>query len=73
VIPRQSVRLSLPASTSNASYLASIQVEHRQIFEAISNQNPKAARIAMRSHLTKSLKRYRHMAEQTAGQATKHG
>ncbi len=73
VIPRQSVRLSLPASTSNASYLAGIQVEHRQIFEAISNQNPKAARIAMRSHLTKSLKRYRHMAEQTAGQATKHG
>ncbi len=73
VIPRQSVRLSLPASTSQASYLASIQAEHRQIFDAIADHDPKAARAAMRSHLNKSLKRYRHMADLASGAATKHG
>lgn len=70
VIPRQSVRLSLPSGNSQGSYLEGIQAEHRQIFEAIADHNPRLARIAMRSHLKKSLKRYRQLAEQGAGSRT---
>jgi GntR family transcriptional regulator, transcriptional repressor for pyruvate dehydrogenase complex len=66
VIPRQSVRLSLPPSTTQTSYLAEIQVEHRQISVAVIEHNPRMARIAMRAHLNKSLKRYRNLAEQAS-------
>jgi GntR family transcriptional regulator, transcriptional repressor for pyruvate dehydrogenase complex len=69
VIPRQSVRLSLPKTTSQAGYLAGIQAEHRQISQAVSDHNPKMARAAMRAHLSKSLQRYRQMAEQTSSTA----
>jgi GntR family transcriptional regulator, transcriptional repressor for pyruvate dehydrogenase complex len=69
VIPRQSVRLSLPAATSQDRYLEGIQAEHRQIFQAVSEHNPKMARTAMRLHLSKSLQRYRHMAAKTPGKA----
>ena len=44
------------------SYLALIQEEHRRIADAIAAGDPKAARDAMRRHLTRSLERYRKLA-----------
>ena len=39
-----------------------IQEEHRRILGAIESRDPKAAREAMRRHLTRSLQRYRKLA-----------
>jgi DNA-binding FadR family transcriptional regulator len=44
------------------AYLALIQDEHRRICQAIESRDPKAAREAMRRHLTRSLERYRKLA-----------
>ena len=44
------------------AYLALIQEEHRRISQAIESRDPKAAREAMRRHLTRSLERYRKLA-----------
>ena len=44
------------------AYLALIQEEHRRIHDAIAQGDPKAAREAMRRHLTRSLERYRKLA-----------
>jgi DNA-binding FadR family transcriptional regulator len=44
------------------AYLALIQEEHRRIAQAIESRDPKAAREAMRRHLTRSLERYRKLA-----------
>lgn len=63
VIPRQSVRLGLSSNVSQESYLKRIQLEHRDIHAAIAAHDPKRARNAMRLHLSKSLKRYRQVAE----------
>ncbi|TMH92535.1 MAG: FCD domain-containing protein, partial [Betaproteobacteria bacterium] len=46
------------------AYLALIQEEHRRIYQAIESRDPKGAREAMRRHLTRSLERYRRLAEQ---------
>ena len=45
------------------AYLARIQNEHRRIHEALRKGDPAEARKAMREHLTRSLKRYRRLAE----------
>jgi len=44
------------------AYLGLIQEEHRRIHDAIRERDPKAAREAMRRHLTRSLERYRRLA-----------
>jgi DNA-binding FadR family transcriptional regulator len=44
-------------------YLARIQAEHRRIQEAVASGDAGEARKAMRKHLTRSLKRYRQLAE----------
>jgi DNA-binding FadR family transcriptional regulator len=44
------------------AYLELLQTEHRRIVDAIRNGDPKAAREAMRRHLTRSLERYRKLA-----------
>ena len=44
------------------AYLELLQTEHRRIVEAIRSRDPKAAREAMRRHLTRSLDRYRKLA-----------
>jgi DNA-binding FadR family transcriptional regulator len=49
------------ASARNPSH-ALIQHEHRRIYEAIESGEPRAARDAMRRHLTRSLERYRKLA-----------
>jgi DNA-binding FadR family transcriptional regulator len=63
VIPRQSVRLAMSPPEEQRKYLARIQSEHRRIHEALRRGDPGEARKAMREHLTRSLKRYRGLAE----------
>ena len=64
LIPRRIVS-GLPESMGGTrAYLELLQEEHRKIHEAIRDRDPKAAREAMRRHLTRSLERYRRLAEQ---------
>ena len=63
VIPRQSVRLSVDTPARRRAYLERIQREHARIVTAISERDPAEARRAMRDHLTRSLERYRNLAE----------
>jgi DNA-binding FadR family transcriptional regulator len=64
LIPRRTVT-GLPESMGGRrAYLELIQEEHRRIYEAIRERDPKAARDAMRRHLTRSLERYRRLADQ---------
>ncbi|MGE3064525.1 MAG: FadR/GntR family transcriptional regulator [Hyphomicrobiaceae bacterium] len=63
VIPRQSVRTSRVSQADQRAYLEVIQKEHLRIAEAIKARDPAEARAAMRAHLSKSLDRYRSLAE----------
>ena len=63
VIPRQSVRLSVDTPAERRAYLERIQHEHARIVTGISDQDPAEARRAMREHLTRSLERYRRLAQ----------
>jgi DNA-binding FadR family transcriptional regulator len=60
VIPRGNVRLT---PGEQRGYLERIQLEHGRIVAGISAQDPAEARRAMREHLTRSLERYRTLAE----------
>lgn len=63
VIPRQSVRVSVGTAQAQRQYLVDIQKEHGRIFTAIRDGQASEARKAMRTHLTRSLQRYRRLAE----------
>jgi DNA-binding FadR family transcriptional regulator len=63
VIPRQSVRLSVDTPAERRAYLERIQQEHHRIVDGIAAADPVEARRAMRDHLTRSLERYRKLAE----------
>jgi GntR family transcriptional repressor for pyruvate dehydrogenase complex len=63
VIPRQTVRLSVDTPAERRVYLERIQQEHARIVDGIAAGDPAAARGAMRDHLTRSLERYRKLAE----------
>jgi DNA-binding FadR family transcriptional regulator len=63
VIPRQSVRLLVDTPAERRAYLGRIQHEHARIVSGISDQDPAEARRAMREHLTRSLERYRRLAQ----------
>lgn len=60
LIPRDALRDDDTEQTSD-DYLAQIQNEHLQIADAISKQDEKAAREAMRMHLKGSQQRYRDL------------
>jgi GntR family transcriptional regulator, transcriptional repressor for pyruvate dehydrogenase complex len=62
VIPRQRIRLSQGTPEQQRLYLERLQKEHRRVADAIKARDPMAARRAMRSHLSKSLERYRRLA-----------
>lgn len=49
-------------SAQDVQYLRNVLSEHEQILDAIADQNPEAARAAMRAHLMASQKRYRLLA-----------
>ena len=63
VIPRQSVRLSADTPAERRAYLERIQHEHGCIVAGIAAGDSVEARRAMRDHLTRSLERYRKLAE----------
>jgi len=63
VIPRQSVRLSVDTPAERRAYLERIQHEHTRIVTGIAVHDPAEARRAMREHLTRSLERYRKLAQ----------
>ncbi|CAN5543416.1 FadR/GntR family transcriptional regulator [soil metagenome] len=63
VIPRQSVRLSVDTPAERRAYLERIQHEHGRIVAGIAAGDPVEARRAMHDHLTRSLERYRKLAE----------
>jgi DNA-binding FadR family transcriptional regulator len=65
VIPRQSVRLSVDTPAERRAYLERIQQEHGRIVAGIAGGDPTEARRAMRDHLSRSLERYRKLAEGT--------
>jgi GntR family transcriptional regulator, transcriptional repressor for pyruvate dehydrogenase complex len=64
VIPRQSIRLTHGTPQQQRRYLETLQTEHGRIADAIKARDPMQARRAMRNHLSKSLGRYRKLAEQ---------
>jgi DNA-binding FadR family transcriptional regulator len=64
LIPRRTVSGLPEQMGGRRAYLALIQEEHRRIYQAIESHDPKAAREAMRRHLTRSLERYRRLAAQ---------
>jgi len=62
LIPRRTVSGLPERMGGERAYLALIQEEHRRIYQAIEQHDAKAAREAMRRHLTRSLERYRKLA-----------
>jgi DNA-binding FadR family transcriptional regulator len=62
LIPRRTVSGLPERMGGQRAYLALIQEEHRRIYKAIEARDSKAARDAMRRHLTRSLGRYRKLA-----------
>lgn len=62
IIPRQSIRVSAHLPEGQRAYLETFQREHVAICEAITGQDPVAARAAMREHLVNSQQRYRRLA-----------
>jgi GntR family transcriptional repressor for pyruvate dehydrogenase complex len=66
VIPRQSIRVSLNTPAEQRRYLHRIHREHRLICAAIRARDPVGARRAMRTHLRRSLERYRRLAARQA-------
>jgi DNA-binding FadR family transcriptional regulator len=65
IIPRRIIRVD--HGEAQRAYLARIQDEHREIFAAIQDRDPVAARAAMRQHLANSRERYRRLAAGSAG------
>jgi DNA-binding FadR family transcriptional regulator len=64
LIPRRTVSGLPDRMGGQRAYLALIQEEHRRIYDAIGAGDPKAARDAMRRHLTRSLDRYRKLGSE---------
>jgi GntR family transcriptional repressor for pyruvate dehydrogenase complex len=66
VIPRQSIRVGVGPPEVQRRYLERIQREHGRIYAAIRAGRAGSAREAMRAHLSRSIKRYRRIAETQA-------
>ena len=62
LIPRRIVSGMPQSMGGRRAYLDLLQEEHQAIVDAIQSRDPKAAREAMRRHLTRSLERYRKLA-----------
>ena len=62
LIPRRIVSGMPESMGGREAYLKLLQEEHHAIVDAIRNRDPKAAREAMRRHLTRSVERYRKLA-----------
>ena len=65
IIPRTRVNTPQSAPEGRLSYLQRVNGEHESIFIAIRNQDPDAARAAMRTHLANSRERLRKTQSQS--------
>ena len=63
MIPRARLEPPGPLTPERAAYLRKVNAEHESIVDAISRQDPDAARAAMRTHLANSRERRRRLAE----------
>jgi GntR family transcriptional regulator, transcriptional repressor for pyruvate dehydrogenase complex len=63
MIPRARLEPPGPLTPERQAYLRRVNAEHESIVEAISRQDPEAARAAMRTHLANSRERRRRLAE----------
>lgn len=70
IIPRQSIRKSLPRISDLRAYLARLQNEHMEILDSIRARTPVAARAAMRRHLVNSRRRYQKLAAEVGDSPT---
>ncbi|MGQ0655086.1 MAG: FCD domain-containing protein, partial [Betaproteobacteria bacterium] len=61
LIPRRIVSGMPKTMGGQRAYLELLQQEHLRIVEAIRDRDARAAREAMRRHLTRSLERYRKL------------
>jgi len=59
IIPRTRINSARIAHEDREEYLARVNLEHEDIYEAILRQEPDAARAAMRTHLSNSRERLR--------------
>jgi DNA-binding FadR family transcriptional regulator len=59
VIPRARINTAQAAPEGRLNYLQRVHGEHESILSAILNQDPEAARAAMRTHLSNSRERLR--------------
>jgi GntR family transcriptional regulator, transcriptional repressor for pyruvate dehydrogenase complex len=57
VIPRSKITIGRGTDEERAQYLAKLEAEHKEIFQAITDKDPDAARQAMRRHLKNALDR----------------
>lgn len=64
LIPRRAVSGLTESMGGTRAYLRLLQDEHRRIVAAIRGRDPRAAREAMRRHLTRSIERYRKLADE---------
>ena len=63
MIPRARLDPASPSTPERQAYLRRVHAEHESIVDAISRQDPEAARAAMRTHLANSRERRRRAAE----------
>jgi DNA-binding FadR family transcriptional regulator len=63
MIPRARLEPPGPMTPDRQAYLRRVNAEHESIVDAISRQDPEAARAAMRTHLANSRERRRRLAE----------
>jgi GntR family transcriptional repressor for pyruvate dehydrogenase complex len=63
MIPRARLEPAVEVTPERQAYLRRVNAEHESIVDAISRQDPEAARAAMRTHLANSRERRRRAAE----------
>jgi DNA-binding FadR family transcriptional regulator len=63
MIPRARLEPAQPITPERQAYLRRVNTEHESVVDAISRQDPEAARAAMRTHLANSRERRRRLAE----------
>ncbi|RPI36033.1 MAG: FadR family transcriptional regulator [Hyphomicrobiaceae bacterium] len=71
IIPRARLGAGADVSEAQRSYLLRANAEHENIYDAIQNRDPDAARAAMRTHLANSRERRRRAAVLSADLAGK--
>lgn len=67
IIPRSRLEPAGSADAAHRDYLRRVNAEHESIYEAIANQDPEAARAAMRTHLANSRERRRRSVPERLG------